>query len=104
MDSQGKRIAALALGSNLGDRFQNIEAALRCLEMLPRLSSSPISGTLNVVDTSFMYETAPMYVLSQPAFANCACLVSPIAIYSPLTITGAHVATYILGRNITQPS
>jgi len=30
---------------------------------------------VSVVDTSFMYETAPMYVTDQPRFANCACMV-----------------------------
>lgn len=69
-------LAALALGSNLGDRFQNIERALQCLESLPQSPDSTVFGTLNVIDTSFMYETAPMYVVDQPSFINCACLVS----------------------------
>ncbi|KAF7329881.1 Folic acid synthesis protein [Mycena kentingensis (nom. inval.)] len=57
---------ALALGSNLGDRFYNIELALRLLEA---------DSLVTVVDTSFLYETAPMYVTDQPSFINCACLV-----------------------------
>ncbi|KAJ7507284.1 Dihydropteroate synthase-like protein [Mycena galericulata] len=67
---------ALALGSNLGDRFYNIELALRLLE-----ASSAFMGPTNkeaivfVVDTSFMYETAPMYVVDQPSFINCACMI-----------------------------
>ncbi|THH01079.1 hypothetical protein EW145_g6981 [Phellinidium pouzarii] len=68
--------AALALGSNLGDRFQNIELALRYLENFQTLSVANIpAGQIHVIDTSFLYETAPMYVVSQPSFINCACLV-----------------------------
>ncbi|KAG6888174.1 hypothetical protein C0995_010122 [Termitomyces sp. Mi166 len=72
--------AALALGSNLGDRFHNIELALRLLEV-PKasLSSEDLQQCgadvyAAVVDTSFMYETSPMYVTDQPSFINCACL------------------------------
>lgn len=65
--------AAIALGSNLGDRFANVEVALRMLESM----SFSATGTsrVQVVDTSFMYETAPMYVEDQPRFINCACMV-----------------------------
>ena len=106
-----KILATLALGSNLGDRFQNIERALRHLESFERLGfplgagASVCAGDgeigderpkdtppgshltrqnsqqeelreeLAVLGTSFLYETAPMYVTDQPAFVNCACLV-----------------------------
>lgn len=69
---------ALALGSNLGDRFANIEMALRLLETpQPFLDREAFteSAQLVVVDTSFLYETAPMYVTDQPSFINCACMV-----------------------------
>ncbi|KAG6380340.1 Dihydropteroate synthase-like protein [Boletus reticuloceps] len=67
---------ALALGSNLGDRFANIETALRLLEVpTSMLSNLPEDAQVSVVDTSFMYETAPMYVTDQPRFANCACMI-----------------------------
>ena len=95
--------AVVALGSNLGDRFAYIEAALRLLEQPARFltphgcaldasyhSSSTVYSAqstprvadstaleLAIVDTSFMYETAPMYFTDQPNFANCACLVRP---------------------------
>ncbi|KAG6816553.1 hypothetical protein H0H93_007970 [Arthromyces matolae] len=76
-----KFTAALALGSNLGDRFHNIELALRLIE-LPQANLSPedlqecgAAPYATVVDTSFMYETSPMYVTDQPAFINCACLI-----------------------------
>ncbi|OCH94631.1 Dihydropteroate synthase [Obba rivulosa] len=66
-----KHKVAIALGSNLGDRFANIETALRMLET-PDDAGRPKTA---VVDTSFMYETAPMYVTGQPKFINCACTV-----------------------------
>ncbi|KAI0752672.1 Dihydropteroate synthase [Daedaleopsis nitida] len=69
-------IAAIAIGANVGDRFSNIEFALRLLEApgadLERWNGPPCVA---VVDTSFMYETAPMYVEDQPNFINCACMV-----------------------------
>lgn len=65
------RAASVGLGSNLGDRFANIERALRWLEIPLGKEGAHVS----IVDTSFMYETAPMYVTDQPMFINCACLV-----------------------------
>lgn len=68
--------AAIALGANLGDRFANIERALRMLEAPGgNLASNSGAPRALVVDTSFMYETAPMYVVDQPPFINCACMV-----------------------------
>ncbi|KAF8439778.1 Dihydropteroate synthase-like protein [Boletus edulis BED1] len=74
--SSSSHSVALALGSNLGDRFANIETALRLLEVpTSLLSDLPEDAQVSVVDTSFMYETAPMYVTDQPLFANCACMI-----------------------------
>lgn len=70
--------AVLALGSNIGDRFCNIEYALRLLEEPSRFTSEAdlvASPYVTIVDTSFLYETAPMYVTDQPAFINGACMV-----------------------------
>ncbi|KAJ8082068.1 trifunctional dihydropteroate synthetase [Marasmius tenuissimus] len=70
--------AAVALGSNLGDSFQNIELALRLLETPSQLLSNrelPADATIDVVETSFLYESAPMYVTEQPPFINGACLI-----------------------------
>ncbi|KAJ6498177.1 Dihydropteroate synthase-like protein [Mycena vitilis] len=68
--------AVLALGSNLGDRFHNIELALRLLEAPETvLGPSDENITVDVVDTSFLYESAPMYVTDQPSFINCACII-----------------------------
>ncbi|KAI8100011.1 Dihydropteroate synthase-like protein [Halteromyces radiatus] len=54
----------IALGSNVGDRVAHIYHALDLLE--EECSSV-------VVDTSFLYETPPMYYTEQPAFLNGVC-------------------------------
>ncbi|KAJ2613729.1 trifunctional dihydropteroate synthetase [Coemansia sp. RSA 1365] len=59
--------AYIALGTNIGDRLQNLHQALDRLN-----TDLPMS---HVADTSFLYETAPMYVTDQPLFLNAACLV-----------------------------
>ncbi|KAJ7164982.1 Dihydropteroate synthase [Mycena filopes] len=69
------RTASLALGSNLGDRFFNIELALRLLEAPQAVSGFGQESTVHVVNTSFMYESVPMYVTDQPSFINCACMI-----------------------------
>lgn len=55
--------AMIALGSNIGDRVDMIEQA--CEKMRSR--------GINVKATSFLYETAPMYVTDQEVFHNAAC-------------------------------
>ncbi|KAF9078422.1 Dihydropteroate synthase-like protein [Rhodocollybia butyracea] len=70
--------AAIALGSNVGDSFQNIELAMRLLEApleVMKDSVFPENTFLSVVDTSFLYQSTPMYVVDQPPFLNCACLI-----------------------------
>ncbi|HEU0166836.1 MAG TPA: 2-amino-4-hydroxy-6-hydroxymethyldihydropteridine diphosphokinase [Chloroflexota bacterium] len=52
--------AYLALGSNLGDRRERMRAALGALE----------GAGVHVLRASSLYESAPMYVLDQPAFLN----------------------------------
>ncbi|KAI7830919.1 Dihydropteroate synthase-like protein [Kickxella alabastrina] len=59
--------AFIALGTNVGDRLANLHKALAYLN-----ADLPMS---HVAETSFLYETAPMYVTDQPAFLNAACLV-----------------------------
>ncbi|KLO07834.1 Dihydropteroate synthase [Schizopora paradoxa] len=78
--SSTRTVVALALGANVGDRFRNIELALRYLEnpepilVEVRKNLDNMEGDLRVVETSFLYETSPMYVVNQPSFINCACL------------------------------
>lgn len=58
---------ALALGANLGDRAANLHSALRRLQAHP---------SIELLDTSFLYETAPMYLEEQPRFLNAACKIA----------------------------
>lgn len=55
--------AAVAFGSNMGDRIATIEAAVT--EMKKR--------GLNVIKTSSLYETKPMYYDDQDPFLNGVC-------------------------------
>lgn len=52
----------LALGSNLGDRRAALEAAISGLS----------ENGVTITARSEIYETAPMYVIDQPAFLNMA--------------------------------
>ncbi|KAI3613873.1 hypothetical protein CBS9595_004050 [Malassezia furfur] len=71
----------LALGSNLGDRVAHIDAALTRLDAHP---------DVRVVDTSFLYETQPMYYADQPRFLNGACRVlTRLAPHDLLALTQA---------------
>ena len=80
----------LAVGSNLGNRFDNIRQSLN---MLCQDSSSML------VQTSFLHETSPMYVTDQPAFLNgaveLATTLPPLALLEKLKRIEAD-----LGRNL----
>ena len=54
-------IAYIGIGSNLGNRVENLRSALELIDGIMTLDQ--LSGT---------YETAPKYVLDQPAFLNMA--------------------------------
>lgn len=54
--------AFLGLGSNLGDRLSNLQAALNLVDLR--------AG--EVIAVSRVYETAPMYIEEQPSFYNAA--------------------------------
>ncbi|TPX33892.1 hypothetical protein SmJEL517_g03311 [Synchytrium microbalum] len=56
----------IALGTNLGERLNNLNHALEALSK---------HSEIQLVDTSFLYETEPMYVTDQPRFLNMACKV-----------------------------
>ncbi|KAI8349669.1 Dihydropteroate synthase-like protein [Blakeslea trispora] len=60
-----QQTAYIAFGSNVGDRVDNINQALVLLE-----------DQCSVLDTSFLYETPPMYYTDQPAFLNGVCKIA----------------------------
>lgn len=62
-----QRRACIALGSNIGDRLEAIEAACQLIDKDP---------DLHVVETGSLYETRPMYVEDQEPFLNSVCIVS----------------------------
>ena len=62
--------AYLAVGSNMGDRVANIEAALTLLSRDAARGAETLGAFLRVADTSWLYETPAAYVLDQPAFLN----------------------------------
>ena len=114
--TNGIHSVAIALGSNLGDRFRNIELALRLLEIPQQLLSSDaqeesdeqgdvkgeedspleLTATVSVVNTSFLYETAPMYVTDQPSYINGACVVNA---FPPSLAKNMRLTIFIQGRN-----
>mmetsp|Transcript_22867 Transcript_22867/g.47426 ORF Transcript_22867/g.47426 Transcript_22867/m.47426 type:complete len:637 (-) Transcript_22867:14-1924(-) len=53
----------VALGSNIEPRFPSLQRAAEMLTTLP---------TTSLEETSFLYETKPMYVEDQPSFLNAA--------------------------------
>ncbi|MDR0493747.1 MAG: 2-amino-4-hydroxy-6-hydroxymethyldihydropteridine diphosphokinase [Nitrososphaerota archaeon] len=69
--------AVLALGSNIGDRYQNIQ---KTLEMLSE------STGINILNRSNLYETEPVGYVEQEKFYNAAILVettlNPFELYS----------------------
>lgn len=64
--------AFIALGSNVGERFEMIEKA--CDEME--------RANIRVLRTSSLFETAPMYVLDQDPFINGVCEVYTRYLYT----------------------
>jgi len=73
---QMKRGVVVALGSNVGNRVEEIEKACRAIDADP---------DMRIVDTSFLYETKPMYVEDQERFVNGACEVSESPSASKIT-------------------
>ena len=61
IDNEQKRKAYLAVGSNMGNTYQNIANALSSLQS---------NGSIKLLQTSFLRTTAPMYVTDQPNFLN----------------------------------
>lgn len=72
-----ERGVVIALGSNVGNKIEEIEKACRAIDEDP---------DMRIVDTSFLYETKPMYVEDQESFVNGACEVSD-AVVGECTVT-----------------
>lgn len=60
----------LAVGSNLGNRFDNIRQALHMLCQNDDNDDNHLTACTVLTRTSFLHETPPMYVTDQPAFLN----------------------------------
>jgi 2-amino-4-hydroxy-6-hydroxymethyldihydropteridine diphosphokinase/dihydropteroate synthase len=58
------RNAFIALGSNMGNRLQTIEAACKKIDL---------TDTTKVIRTSGLWDTEPMYVKNQDRFLNGVC-------------------------------
>ena len=54
--------AVLGIGTNIGDRYNNIESAIESLALIPAIT---------VLRSSSVYETAPWGYLEQSSFYNC---------------------------------
>lgn len=82
----------IALGSNLGDREGAFQRALTAL-----------SGPIQWIRGSRIYETAPMYVLDQPPFLNAAalgrCDMGPFALLDLLKAAEAGIGRKAASRN-----
>jgi len=63
----GPQVAYLSLGSNMGDRHENLKKALEFL-----------SQRLRITKLSSVYDTEPMEVADQPRFLNQVCEVSTV--------------------------
>lgn len=61
VNDENRRKAYLAVGSNMGNTYQNIAKALSSLQS---------NGSIKLLQTSFLRTTAPMYVTDQPNFLN----------------------------------
>ncbi len=70
--------AVLGLGTNMGDRSENLENALKSLELLPKTK---------LIKKSAVYETEPWGYTEQARFLNCAVLVETEL--SPSALLGA---------------
>lgn len=70
--------AVLGLGTNMGDRLENLENALNSLELLPKTK---------LIKKSAVYETEPWGYTEQARFLNCTCLIETEL--SPNALLGA---------------
>ena len=95
-DSPPWRRVYLAVGSNLGDRYQNIAMALSKLQ-------TQHVNSIRVITTSYLRMTSPMYVTDQPSFLNGAVLIETTLLPLELLSLIKQVESD-LGRNISSSS
>lgn len=69
--------AVIAIGTNMGNRIENINFAVRSIARLPEVK---------IIKASGVYETAPVGYTEQPSFYNAALLVE--AACSPFVLLG----------------
>lgn len=81
LDGRATR-AVIALGSNIGDRVGNIN---RAVDLLVGEAGNGGLHQTTLFQTSWLYESEPMYVEDQASFANGAVLVSTIFVPASLT-------------------
>lgn len=86
-----KKLAYLSLGSNLGDRAANLEAAIQELSAL-----GP------VIARSSLYETEPVEVERQPWFVNCVIAIETELMPKQL-LSRVLAIEQKMGRRRTQP-
>lgn len=85
------RKAYLAVGSNMGNTYQNIANALSTLQT---------NGSIKLLQTSYLRSTSPMYVTNQPNFLNGAVHIETSL--SPLDLLDAiKQVEQELGRDVT---
>lgn len=70
--------AVLALGTNMGDREENLKSAVQSMALLPETQ---------ILITSYIYETEPVGFLDQPLFLNAAAVIETSL--SPRALLGA---------------
>ena len=86
-----RKVVYLSLGSNLGDREGNLQAALQRLSSLGE-----------VVAVSSIYETEPVDFARQPWFLNCAVALATEKMPKQL-LAGLQAIEKQMGRQRTQP-
>src|SRR5581483_7272024 len=86
-----RKTAYLSLGSNLGDREQNLRSAIESLGSLGEITA-----------VSSFYETEPVDVAAQPWFLNCAVALATDKMPRQL-LSGVLAIEQAMGRRRLQP-
>ena len=89
-------VAAIGLGSNLGNRLLNLRTALRFLMEMSRRS-----GESGPIQTSDVFETEPWGVTDQPHFLN-ACLIIKNSSPPEELLTRVKEIEVEMGRTVTR--